>query len=514
VGLLGDTQLGESATLTLVDFGPDVIRPLLPGLNDQKNSAQRQAQEVIEKLVRQQMEVLPRVIGLFRELRFPADERAHEALIGVLINHLADVSLQSLLEGMESEHFQVREGVTQVLIRLVRKDNVYSDSVLQELLKALFREERRPQGASALEQIGEKAVKGVGELVIDNGPEVRQTACRILSNIGKPALPWAYKNKNDLNPLRREAGETVIRNMRAPAIIDYLVDLLASEGLQQVEEVLGIVLERVRGDQKIIPTLLEYIQTYPRDSVTISIVTILLLLPRNIVLSYLDQALAHNPDPQKWLAPTFLLLGMRGGEAKAILLKIARNPQTSHKLLAEIIGILGMLEVHPLVEQYASSVGTPLSSQIRQQQYIELAQRAIGGLLVSGGWNSQELRARQQKATAENELIKHELYTVLLGESYIPHVTVLTKQLADERYAHAEDSRQSQEKIRELNSALTGVKVDLVTKKGELTKKENELQRLNDLLNTANQQIGQLQAENSNLKGQIKHLQKPPQTGW
>jgi HEAT repeat protein len=513
VGMLGDTQLGESATLTLVDFGPDVIRPLLPGLNDQKSSAQRRAQEVIEKLVRQQVEVLPSVIGLFRELRLPADERAHETLVGVLINHLADVSLQPLLEGMESEHLQVRDGVTQALVRLVRKDNAHSDVVFQELLKALFREERRPQGASALEQIGEKAVKGVGELAVDNDPAVRQIAWRILSNIGKPALPWAYKNKNDLDPLRREAGETVIRNMRAPAIIDYLVDLLAGEG-QQVEEVLGILLERVRSDQKIIPVLLEYIQTHPRDSVTVRIVTILLLLPRNIVLDYLDQALANNPDPQKWLAPTFLLLGMRGGEAKAILLKMAQNPQTSHKLLAEIIGILGMLEVHPLVELYASTVGTPLSRQIRPQQYIELAQRAIGGLLVSGGWNSQELRAKQQKATAENELIKHELYTVLLGESYIPHIAELTKQLADERYAYAEDSRQSQEKIRELNSALTGVKVDLATKKGELTKKENELQRLNDLLNTANQQIGQLQAANSNLKGQIKHLQQPPQKGW
>ena len=544
VRLLGDTRLGEAAALTLVDFGPVVIRPLVPGLNDQKSSAQRRAQEVIEKLVRQQVEVLSRVIGLFRELHSPADERAYEAIVGVLTNHLADVSLPHLLEGMESESPRVRDGVTHALVRLVRKDNAHSDIVLQELLKAL--KERRPQAASALEQIGkleqigEKAVKGVGELAIGNDSAVRQTACRILSNIGKPALAWAYQNKNHPALLRREAGEIVIRNVRTSDITAYLGDLLVSKGLQGIEEALGIILERVRSDQKIIAALLEYVQTDLRDSVTIPIITILLLLPKDTVLDFLEQALANNPDAQKWLAPAFLLLGMRGGEAKAVLLKIAQNPQTDHKLRAEIIGILGMLEVNPLLEQYASSVGMPIQlvGPIRQQQeHIELAQRALGGLLVSGGWNSEELQAKLQRAEAEGkkETMEHELYTVLLGGSYIPRITALNQQLTNERAAYAEESQKWQKENQELRNILTGVAGDLTTKNRELEQKiqeliekENEIQRLNKLLYDATQEIGrlnwkmgQLEATNSNLEGQnttlitqIQQLQQPPGTGW
>jgi len=62
VDLLGDSRLGDASTTTLVEFGPVVIPSLVAGLNDQRGNAQRHAQDIIVRLVHQQLEILPDMV--------------------------------------------------------------------------------------------------------------------------------------------------------------------------------------------------------------------------------------------------------------------------------------------------------------------------------------------------------------------------------------------------------------------------------------------------------------------
>ena len=135
VALLSDPQRGDAAALTLIDFGPDVIPSLASALNDHINSAHKRVQDILVVFVQQQVETLLVVIQLFGNLL--NSPGGYEVLLSILTLHFAEISTPVLISELGSENPKVKNGVIEALIRLVRMENTHSNTVLQELLKAL-----------------------------------------------------------------------------------------------------------------------------------------------------------------------------------------------------------------------------------------------------------------------------------------------------------------------------------------------------------------------------------------
>ncbi|GCE20513.1 HEAT repeat domain-containing protein [Dictyobacter kobayashii] len=142
VSLLGEHERGVLVADLLPRYGLAVLRPLVIGLNDQRASTREAAQRVIIALVRQrqgdeQQRALLEVVRLFHPTLPPY---AREALLELLTETLADVSMPALLDGLEDA--RLIEDVAEAFVRLARKP-ARQEAILDQLVNALFNDERR-----------------------------------------------------------------------------------------------------------------------------------------------------------------------------------------------------------------------------------------------------------------------------------------------------------------------------------------------------------------------------------
>jgi HEAT repeat protein len=441
VDMLGDPDRHRAAAAILLKAGGAILPELVPALDHPQDDIQARAISLLSALLQEQPELIGDAVQLFAlTLTRP---RAREALIRVLTEDLAALSLPALLAGLEDAHLVSEVGAT--LLRLAQRDSSWHATVLDELLRALRLPHRRHGAAITLVDLAGAAVAGVGALITDPDPQVARAARQILGEIGTPAFPFLWAAHSDAsNPARREAAREVFRAMPTPIIKDELVELLTSARQEDISMALALLLERVHDEAlqagragEMLSALLEHVQSASDERASLRILALLLLLGAPVVAQPLVDALYANPQRHQHLIQTFLLLG-QGIEDD--LLTIVQDKTAPVQLQAEAAGILAMRAATQEVCDLALNLSehglwAGRSAQrvttVLQASQLDIALRALGGLLVSGHWDSselQDLRAAHKVGSAQRELID-----VLLGWRYNPEISRLQQELETER---------------------------------------------------------------------------------
>ena len=436
VNLLDDPERDKAAAAILPRFGTKLLPALISGLDHPTLAVQEHAKNIIVVLVRQNPLALSQVVQLFtRSLPL----RAHEALLEVLTNELATVSIPALLAGLEDAH--LIDDVSEALVRMARKRD-WQQTVLSGLLSALYTEERRRGAETALIKTGALAVRPVGELIIDQDPVVARAAQHILSAIGVPALPFIWTAHGDTsNRARRDAAMNIFHAMPTEVIKDALVDLLSSDQSEEMAMAQALLLERIhdemalpQANHEMIPALFDYVQIHDRERSSLRILALLLLIGGHQVIEHLVQVLYDYPEHHEQLAYAFLFLG---DEAHTALVNILHDPHAPAQLRAEIMSIIGLLGPYKDLYEYAqslSSYGLSLNrTSILKPDQLAIALRALGSLLASGDWDIPTLQ-NLLRITPEGSS-QSELYHVLLGWRYEPIIARLKDDLQNEREA-------------------------------------------------------------------------------
>lgn len=504
VGLLDDPERGEAAVSILLRAGRPVLSALVPALAASHGVVQERAVLILVTLVQGQVELLADVIQLFG-LTLP--QRAREALVRVLTEDLAAVSLPALLAGLEDAHL-VRE-VSVTLVRLAHRSAAQCAAVLEGLLQALRAKNRRYGASLTLIDLGAVAVPGVGALITDADPQVAHDARHILAEVGVPAFAFLWAAHSDAsNPARREAAREVFRAMPTPIVKDELVELLSSARQEDISMALALLLERIHDEAlqpgrvgEMLPSLLEHVQSSNDERINLRILALLLLLGGPTVAQTLVRALYANPQHHEQLVRTFLLLG-QGVEAD--LLATLRDHNAPAQLQAEVAGILAMrvpnrdIQVHALgLSEHGLWAGRSASqvTTVLQAPQLDVSLRALGGLLVAGHWNSTELQNLRSASKAGSA--EHELYSILLGWRYSPQITHLEHELMlaqEERkqdlFAHTQE--------------MVLMKAQMVTLEGDL----DELRREHEEQHHGHEQKSkELEDVITNLTGERQRLQ-------
>jgi len=433
VNLLGEPERAKIAAAILPQFGPMALRPLITGLDDQRQMARMFARNIIVTLARESSDkqiVLREIVHLFNP---PPPVHAHEELIGVLTQELADISLAALLTGLEDAH--LIDSVAEAFVRLARKPENQT-AVLDSLIESLFMDERRRGAEIALTRIGAAAVLRVGELITDQNQLVAKSARQILRDIGVPALRFIWTAHSDRsNTARRDAAMEVFRSMRTEVIKDELVELLVSDQHDNIAMAVALLLERIdeetrqRYEERVmVPELVEYVQTHTVEGLNQRIIALLLLLGEHTIVDHLIQTLEDYPHPRKQLIYIFLLLG---NETRQLLLQVFNDPDTAAEMRFELAAVLGMMSAPQEITGYAQNISRYGLSTNRTgvmfPEQLSVALRALGGLLASGHWNAQRL-LELRDATKSGDPAR-ELFNILLGWRYEPQIAKLQSDL-------------------------------------------------------------------------------------
>jgi HEAT repeat protein len=497
VNLLGDPERGDAAAAIMPQFGTEVLTPLITALDDPRIVVQEHAQNIIIALVHQNPAALSPIVRLF-SVTLPL--RAHEALLEVLTNDLVEVSIPTLLDGLEDAHLV--EDVSEALARLARKRD-WQRVVLDGLLASLRMEERRRGSETALIKVGGLAVRSVGELITDEDQVVAKAAQHILQEIGAPALPFIWAAHGDTsNHKRREAAMTIFHNMPTEEIKDALVDLLTSDQPEDIAMAQALLLERIHDEeplseanQEMIPALLEYVQIHEQERTSLRVIALLFLQGGDSVVMHLVKVLYEHPDHDEQLAYAFLFLG---DAARIALVKLLNDPHAPSQLRAEAAGMIGLLGPNKDVYEYAQSVSKYGLSNNRMglldPDELAVSLRALGSLLASGDWDIQTLQHFRQ-ITQEGSP-QSDLFNVLLGRRYEPDLLQLKSDLQNERDAHKSEIMkltarivQDQTHIHELVDELNQAQYEHGQRSTELSQATQERDTLSRNLDQAVQEI-------------------------
>ncbi len=503
VAQLEDPHYGKGSAVMLVDFGPEVIPHLLTGLGSKVEQAYELAQWTIVEVAKQHPAVLPDIISLFRRASdHPDKNKIYQSLISVLAEPLAELSVPHLLEGLASYHHSlVRAGVKDALVRLVSLGNEQSRQALEGLIHSLQNGDLRDEAKQALVQIGDPAIPGVNALSEHRNPTVREVAISIISKL-PGALPAIYENMKGDVP-RREFGLSAFRQMDTASIQKSLIAQLISDDLHKISIAITLLLQRLIDDldtpdtnKLILPVLLEQLQHHERDNEAMHIVIFLLLLPKGLLLEQARNMLFRNPVSQEWLTPFVLLLNMRGIEVKNLLgERYFDDANMTSRLRAQIAGLLGM------IDESGNSPATGRAMSINQlmeksggqisSEELMVAQHALGGLLVSDRWNQDRLRQFRQMFLPETH--QHELYSILLGESYVPVIKNLRDKLTVE-----------QQRVKEGEQIMANLRETLSSKQRELEKAQSQRDQERWRADSLDSKNDQLTSANKDLETQLR----------
>ncbi|HEU5228166.1 MAG TPA: HEAT repeat domain-containing protein, partial [Ktedonobacteraceae bacterium] len=500
VSRLSNAATVDAATSILLGMSSRILPFMIVGLNDL--DTRRQSQQIIKILGRQQLEILPDILGLFALIATKGQQQhAREALIDLLANDFADIILPSLLGALENS--DLVKDIADVLLILARRHET-KDIVLHSLVQALEEDSKKRNGAEqALIRLESLAVNPVSDLLAHHNQEVAQAAQRILLKIGIPALPAIWSLQSDARyPTRQAAARKILYAMPTPLLQEKLLELLASDDATNIEMALTLLLELIQndaqrppGNQAMIPALLAHLQTNVTERTSLRIIALLLLLDSSSVVDHLIQALRQYPHHDQRLVQAFLFLRKETVE-ETLQKLLERNSNISLELQAELIGVLGMVQLSPIVDEFAKKSGyyglTAGGGHIYDPKYLAIALRALGGLLVSGHWDIGRLESLRlmYKGKTGNMQFDHkpesELFDILLGDLYAPRLKKLHEQLTREVAAHDQDIRDLQKqynRIQGLEDDLQEANAALRRAQGEVIKLTNENRNLKNRLN-------------------------------
>ncbi|HLI06885.1 MAG TPA: HEAT repeat domain-containing protein [Ktedonobacteraceae bacterium] len=506
VSLLSDPQRDTVAASILPQFGMDVLDPLLASLTEDNLEAQEYAGRVIVSLVRQKPEEIDRVVQLFGNTLSP---QAQEVLLDTLTGPLADVSLPALMSGLEDA--RLVEGVSEALVRMESEEERTGD-VLGQLLQALRVPERQWGAERALVKIGAPAVQSVGSLITDSAPSVAMTARRILMHIGTPAFPFIWAASSDTsNAARREAALSVLNEMPATVIQDGLLWNLMSDQPQDVAMAVALLLERIHTEsrlafeeQEMIPSLLAYVEKQGGERTLQRILALLLFIGGQNVTEHLVQELYRQPEYTDQIIHAFLLLGRTAAKT---LEDILHDPNATLELRAAVVGTLGTIEPTQSVTEYVRNISdygygvTARPEGLNDPDLLNVALRALGGLLVGGHWDVSTLLDLRTKN------METDLATALLGWRYGAYIHKLLGDLRNEREAHQMEVRNlhilintEQQENQRLQEELEQVSQEHNLRLEELEHEKRQHQELRNRLDYREQQRQNLERENDHLK--------------
>ncbi len=444
VSLLDDPARGAAAQSLLLAFGLVILPALISGLDSLSSMAHERSRSLVVELARQSPQGLAGVTQLLAQTP-PPPQRARETLISILARELADISVPVLLEGLEDAH--LIGDVSETLIDMVRQDTARSELVLEALLDALRAPARRHGAEITLVEIGAPAVAGVGMLVTDDDPSIAQSAQNILCEMGTPAFSFIWAAQSDINhPARREAARDIFRRMPTVVIKDELVQLLSSDFPDDISMALTLLMERIHDENaqderepEMIPILLEHAQMHSDQRASLRILALVLLLGGHTATDSLEHVLYDFPNHSKIFLYAFLLLGEFAEET---LLEMLHDPDAPPLLRAEASGILGMIAPRMDIREYAKMLveyglwagQSQGYTGVLQIDQLNIALRALGGLLAGGHWNAVELQ--QLRMQSKESSPERELYDILLGWRYSPHIDSLEREIERERQEH------------------------------------------------------------------------------
>ncbi|MHB8596192.1 MAG: HEAT repeat domain-containing protein [Ktedonobacteraceae bacterium] len=522
VALLGDMDRCDAALAILPRYGALVLPALISALDNANLVIQEQTQGIITTLVYQDVSVLSQVVRLFATA-LPL--RAHEALLEVLTNELADVSIPALLDGLEDAH--LIEDVSIALARLVNKRSAQPE-VIQGLLDALHNEERRRGAETALIKIGGLAVQPVGALITDPDSEVAVAAQHVLGAIGVPALSFIWAAHGDTsNRPRREAAMSVFHGMPTDVIKDALVQLLSSELPDDMSMALSLLVERIHDEstlspenQEMVPTLLEYVQIHEGERISMRIAALLVLLGGASVVNHIIQILYNLPEEYMYPEQLLAILFFLRRESENALAGLLNDPHAPTPLRAEAIALLGMMGRSKDVVDYAQSLSNyglaAGRNNILYADQLTIALRALGSLLASGNWDITtllDMRRNYREGTPQ-----HELYSVLLGWRYEPELANLENTIQNERDSHRRELMaltarivSDQDQIADLENQLIQIREEHGQRSDELYQTTQEREAIRGRLDQSTRekhalqdQIAQLQSKNLQLVREIE----------
>ncbi len=519
VELLGEQERAEAAATILPQFGSVILRPLLSGLEDQRVMAREHAENIVVELVRQSSDeqaILRELVSLFAP---PPPQRAHEFLLEILTNELANLSMPALLEGLEDAYLM--NDAADALVRLASK-GPYRKPVLDSLLQALYIDERRRGAEEALTKIGSPAVLSVGELIVDPHPAVARSAKNILGKIGVPALALVWQAINDKsNPESRDAALEIFQSMSTSVIKDELVRLLGSDKSEDIAMAVALLLERVRdesvrhyADREMIPEMLAYVQahdTLDAERTNQRIISLLLLLGEKVVLDHLLEAMDEEPQHKKQLAYMLLLFG---SQTHNVLLDTFNNPDTSLELRGDLAAILGMTTTPDVITEYAKNLSSYGFSSSRTSilfpKQLVLSHRALGGLLAGGQWD--ESKIRELRNASQEGSPARELFNELLGWRYEPQLTQLQNQIQTDRETYRQEVITLTERILADQAKLNTLEDELEQIKREHGVRGDELSQTAKEKDAIRANLDKVTRDNSELTQKVDRLQKENQT--
>lgn len=477
VGLLNDSERAEAAVEILLRSGPAVLPALIPALDAQTGPAHERACFILVTMVQRQQELLVDTVQLFGLTPL---QQARETLIGLLSEELAEISLPALMAGLEDAHL-IRD-VVETLVRQAQRNSALQATVLAELLQALRVKSRRAGATQALIELSSAAVSGVGTLITDPDPQVARVARYILGEIGIPAFAFIWAAHSDSSaPDRREAAREVFRSMPTSVIKDELVTLLIGARQEEISMALSLLLERIHDEEsqpgharEMLPSLLEYVQTSSDERASLRILALFILLGGPLVAQALVDALYADAQGHERLVQTFLLLG-QGVEND--LLTILRDGNAPTQLQAEVVGIMAMRGPHREALDRALKLNehglwagraAQKATSVLQPSQLAVSLRALGGLLVGGHWDVQELqklRTGYPQGGPERELVD-----TLLGWRYSPQLNRLRQELETEREERKNELLLHTEELLGMKAQMLDVEQDLQ----DLQKKQQE----------------------------------------
>jgi len=150
-------------------------------------------------------------------------------------------------------------------------------------------------------------------------------------------------------------------------------------------------------------------------------------------------------------------------------------------------------------------------TRVLQADQLNVALRALGGLLTGGHWNVselQQLRAQSQESSPEREL-----YDILLGWRYSPHIDSLEREIERERREHQQRIAVLGTEIltlrttnQELDEELQGLHSEHGKRGRELEEAAQNAGKLSDSLERAEQDKHALLIEIERLTDERDHL--------
>jgi hypothetical protein len=185
--------------------------------------------------------------------------------------------------------------------------------------------------------------------------------------------------------------------------------------------------------------LLEHAQLHSDQRASLRILALLLLLGGRAVADSLEHVLYDFPNHSRNFLYAFLLLGEFSEET---LLEMLYDPDAPPLLRAETAGILGIITPRMDISEYAKMLAeygmwaghSQGYTDVLQVDHLNIALRALGGLLAGGHWNAAELQ--QLRMQSKENSSERELYDILLGWRYGPHIVSLEREIERERQEH------------------------------------------------------------------------------